>query len=102
MKDCRTRPERPDPEIVIDWQAMYDTHRVGFYKSWMVVQPFDEMDGDILCFLPSDEWDDGEYHDLEYLKDYYTPEWTASNLEEAVEFIDGYDSFEQVNADSLE
>ena len=69
---------------------MYETHRVGFYMGWMIVQPYDEMDGEILCYLPSDEWDNAGFPDLEYLKDYHTSEWDAGSLAEAVEFIDSY------------
>lgn len=92
MKDYRTRPQRPDPEQAINFFEMHDTHRVGTYRGWMIVQPYDELDGQILCFLPSIEWEDSSFPDLEYLRDYFTPEWEAGNLDEAIEFIDGYDN----------
>ncbi len=90
MKDYRTRPVQVDPEELIYFTEMYDTHRVGFYREWLIIQPFDEMDGEILCYAPSDEWEDGGFDDLVYMKDYHTAEWGAGNLNEAIEFIDSY------------
>ena len=90
MNDYRTRPAVPDPETLIRFTELYDTHRVGFYQGWLIIQPYDEMDGEILCYLPSDEWDDASFPDLDYLKDYYTAEWEAGNLVEAIQFIDSY------------
>ncbi len=90
MNDYRTRPEQPDPEQLIHFTEVYDTHRVGFYHGWLIIQPFDEMDGEILCYLPSDEWDSDCFDSLQYMKDYHTAEWEAGNLVEAIEFIESY------------
>lgn len=91
MKDLRTVPQRPDPETLIEWEELHDTHRTGIYKGWLIVQPYDAMDCDILCYTPSAEWEDASFPDLDYLKDYYTPEWEAGTLHEAIEFVDCYD-----------
>ncbi len=88
MKDYRTRPQRPDPEQVIHFLEMHDSHRVGAYKGWLIVQPYDEMDGLIACYPPAIEWEDSSWPDLEYLRGYFTAEWEADNLSEIIDFID--------------
>lgn len=74
----------------IRFSQSYQTHRIGFYHGWMIVQPYNSEDGEIGCYLPSDEWDGQIYPDLDYLHDYYTSEWDAGTLTEAVDFIDSY------------
>jgi hypothetical protein len=91
MKDYRTRAAAPDPEELIDFTELYDTHRAGFYRGWLIIQPFDEMDGEILCYLPCDEWENGGFDSLEYLKGYYAADWEAGNLIEAVDFINSFE-----------
>lgn len=59
----------------------------GLYNGWMIVQPADEVDGEILCFMPSDEFDGSEYPELQFIKDYFTAEWEAGSLQEALDFI---------------
>lgn len=84
-----------DPEALIHFEEQFPTHRVGFYKDWMIVQTYDEMDGGVLRYLPSGEWEDGSWPDLDYLKDYHTAKWQARHLQEAIEFIDSYQEEEQ-------
>lgn len=81
-------PQRADPEQLIQFTAQYPTHRIGFYKNWMIVQPYDEIDGEIRCYLPDGEYSASTFNDLDYLKESTTPEWEAGNLQEAIEFID--------------
>ena len=75
MADYNTRTQPPqeeitNPENLIDWQQLYETHRIGFYKGWMVVETHE---GSILAYAPSIEWEDSVYSDLEYLQDNYKP-----------------------------
>ena len=81
-------------ELLIEFSEVYTTHRVGRYKDWLIVQPADEMDGQILCYLPSDEWDGASFPDLVYLKEYYTARWKADTFQEAIELIDNYQTYE--------
>lgn len=90
IKDFRTQPKKVDPESVIQFTELYDTHRIGFYKDWLIVQPFDEMDGDIFCINHTENWEDTSFSDLGYLKDYFTAEWETGNLQEIIDFIDNY------------
>ena len=90
IKDFRTKQQKLDPEAIINFTELYDTHRIGYYKEWLIVQPFDELDGEILCFIPSSIWKETTLSDLSYLKDYFTAEWEAGNLQEIIDFIDSY------------
>ncbi|MDL2294856.1 hypothetical protein LJC60_09570 [Ruminococcaceae bacterium OttesenSCG-928-D13] len=77
-------PEAKSAEQMIYFNQVYTTHRIGFYKNWMIVQPFD---GEIFCFAPSDEWDGGLFPDLDYLLDMYQPFGYFSSLEQVLECI---------------
>lgn len=84
------KKDTPAPEELIDFQQEYDTHRIGYFRGWMIVQPYDENDGEIRCYLPSDEWDGHDFPDLDYIKSTYDSEWDAGCLQEAIDFINSY------------
>ncbi|MDL2327502.1 hypothetical protein LJC64_02425 [Ruminococcaceae bacterium OttesenSCG-928-A11] len=77
-------PEARSAEELIYFNQVYTTHRIGFYKDWMIVQPYD---GEIFCFAPSSEWNGGLFPDLDWLLDMYKPFGYFSSLEQVLECI---------------
>ena len=73
----------------LEWRV-FPTHRVAFYKDWMIVQS--EKPENYYLYLPNDDFTDediiSDSTDIFWL---YDPEWEAGNLQEAIEFIDDYE-----------
>lgn len=71
----------------LEWRT-YPTHRVAFYKDWLIL---DALDGYFLTYRPNDDFEmECIISDYEYMTECCDCEWDAGSLAEAIDFIDDY------------